>query len=185
MAEHWGWLGEPLPLDVANTLRRTGAVYRDLWRTGGDVAAWARLESGRVPAVEAAAAEERLPDLRRLRDDVFAVLLAVTAGAPAPPDVAGRVNGLARSHAVIDQLGEAMGSLDPHVLGTHGSVDRAVALIVHATIAFTAHPDAARLALCDAPSCGQFFLRGRPNQQWCGSACGTRARVARHAAAAG
>jgi predicted RNA-binding Zn ribbon-like protein len=185
MAEPWRSLGKPLPVDVANTLRRTGAVYRDLWQTGADVAAWARLESGRVPPVEAADAQGRLPDLRRVRDDVFAVLLAVTVGRPCPPDVAGRMNELARSHAVVDQLGDAIGTLHPDVVGSHQGVDRLVALVVHATIAFTAHPDAARLALCDAPSCGQFFLRGRPNQLWCGSACGTRARVARHAAAAG
>ena len=37
------------------------------------------------------------------------------------------------------------------------------------------------LAFCDAPSCGQFFLRTRRDQRWCGPACGTRTRVARHA----
>ena len=37
------------------------------------------------------------------------------------------------------------------------------------------------LAYCDAPSCGQFFMRNRRDQRWCGPACGTRTRVARHA----
>jgi predicted RNA-binding Zn ribbon-like protein len=37
------------------------------------------------------------------------------------------------------------------------------------------------LAFCDAPSCGQFFMRSRRDQRWCGPACGTRTRVARHA----
>ena len=37
------------------------------------------------------------------------------------------------------------------------------------------------LAYCDAPSCGQFFMRSRRDQRWCGPACGTRTRVARHA----
>ena len=41
--------------------------------------------------------------------------------------------------------------------------------------------DAARLALCDAPGCGQLYLRGRPNQQWCNPHCGNRARTQRHA----
>ena len=34
----------------------------------------------------------------------------------------------------------------------------------------------------NAPSCGTFFVPNRANQQWCGEPCGTRARVARHAA---
>ena len=42
-------------------------------------------------------------------------------------------------------------------------------------------PDAAAVALCDAPGCGQLYLRGRPNQQWCNPHCGTRARSQRHA----
>ncbi|OZF37396.1 CGNR zinc finger domain-containing protein [Rhodococcus sp. 14-2483-1-2] len=41
-------------------------------------------------------------------------------------------------------------------------------------------PDRDRLALCEAPRCGQLFLQDRPNQQWCCSACGNRARAARH-----
>jgi predicted RNA-binding Zn ribbon-like protein len=40
---------------------------------------------------------------------------------------------------------------------------------------------AAAIALCDAPGCGQLYLRGRPNQQWCNPHCGTRARSQRHA----
>ena len=40
------------------------------------------------------------------------------------------------------------------------------------------------IGFCDAPSCGQFFARDRSNQKWCSNHCGTRARVARHAARA-
>ncbi|WP_373454643.1 CGNR zinc finger domain-containing protein [Rhodococcus sp. 05-340-2] len=36
------------------------------------------------------------------------------------------------------------------------------------------------MALCEAPRCGQLFLQDRPNQQWCCSAWGNRARAARH-----
>jgi predicted RNA-binding Zn ribbon-like protein len=37
------------------------------------------------------------------------------------------------------------------------------------------------VGFCDAPSCGQFFAGGRAGRRWCSDACGTRARVARHA----
>ena len=40
------------------------------------------------------------------------------------------------------------------------------------------------IGFCDAPGCGQFFASDRANQKWCSNHCGTRARVARHAARA-
>jgi predicted RNA-binding Zn ribbon-like protein len=53
--------------------------------------------------------------------------------------------------------------------------------IAAAAIDLLTGPDAATVALCDAPGCGQLYLRGRPNQQWCNPHCGTRARSQRHA----
>jgi predicted RNA-binding Zn ribbon-like protein len=53
--------------------------------------------------------------------------------------------------------------------------------IAAAAIDLLTGPDAAAVALCDAPGCGQLYLRGRPNQQWCNPHCGTRARSQRHA----
>ena len=34
--------------------------------------------------------------------------------------------------------------------------------------------------VCEAPSCGLYFLAARERQQWCTPSCGNRARVARH-----
>lgn len=170
----WDWLGEPLPVDVANTVRRRGATYRELWRTWADVLAWAGHQAARLPPLTAGD-ESRLAELREVRDDVFAVLRATADHRPYPPEAAARLNARARAHPVVRQLG-------PHPGATRTTPpDDLMAHIVHATIEFAGSPDAERLALCDAPSCGQFFLRDRTNQQWCGPACGTRARVARHA----
>ena len=174
----WDWLGEPLPVDVANTVRRDGAAYQEMWRTGADVLSWAEHEHDRVPSLTATETDDRLAELRRMRDDVFAVLRAVTRAEPYPPDAADRIDAHARAHPVVGQLT----SPRPHVPDHMHGVEALLALITHAVIEFTARPEAERLALCDAPSCGQFFLRGRRDQRWCGTACGTRARVARHAA---
>ena len=182
----WDWLGEPLALDTANTVRRHGWVYRDLWRSGTDVVTWARHEAGRLPCPSAAEAEERLTQLRAVRDDVFAVLAATADGQAYPVDAADRLNELAREHPQVRLLGERPGEArplpvpSPHVKAGRQPVDELLAVVVHSTIAFTESAEAARLRLCDAPGCGQFFLYDRTNQVWCGSACGTRARVARH-----
>jgi predicted RNA-binding Zn ribbon-like protein len=178
----WEWLGDPLPIDVANTVRRSGSEYEELWSDGASVSSWAAHETGRLPPISAPEADRRLGELRRVRDDVFAILRAAARGEPYPGAAVDRLNARAREYPVADQLGERPGALRHHVVNATDRVGTALALIVHATVGFTAHPDLARLALCDAPSCGQFFLRDRRNQRWCGTACGTRARVARHAA---
>jgi len=171
----WTWLGEPLAIDLANTVKRDGARFQELWRTGEDVVAWAARQRGRVPPVPAPAAAARLGELRAVRDDVLAVLRAAAAGGPWPRGAAGRLDARAREQPVVAQLTAegpvAARSLDP--------IDELLARAVHDAIDLARDPS--RLGFCDAPSCGQLFVRGRADQRWCGPACGTRARVAAHA----
>jgi predicted RNA-binding Zn ribbon-like protein len=182
----WDWLGEPLAIDFANTTRRRGAVERDLLETGADVTGWAERERerGRVPPVPARAAEQRLDDIRALRDDVQAVLHAMADATELPPRPVARLNALARAVPVVGQLGGRAGELR-HAPATHaGAVDELLARVAAATIELVGQGEPDAVHFCDAPSCGRFFAPQRPNQRWCGSACGTRARVARHAALA-
>jgi predicted RNA-binding Zn ribbon-like protein len=182
-AKLWDWLGEPLAIDFANTTRRRGAVDRDLLEGGADVTTWARRERGRVPPVAARVAGSRLDEIRHLRDDVQAVLRATAGGATLPPGAVARLNARARALPVVGQLGRRPGELSHAPAARGDAVDELLARVAAATIELvgTGDPDAVRF--CDAPSCGQFFAPQRPNQRWCGPACGTRARVARHAAA--
>jgi predicted RNA-binding Zn ribbon-like protein len=180
--ELWSWLGAPLPLDFAATVRRVGATEHELWLTGDDVREWSLRERGRVPAVSAAEAEERLDELRAARDDVLAVMGALTDGVPLPVAACRRINARARAHPVVSQL--PVGDRPATARSVeHGSpVDELIGRAMHAFIGFVASPEVERLTLCDAPGCGQFYLRDRPDQQWCGVSCGNRARVARHQA---
>jgi predicted RNA-binding Zn ribbon-like protein len=175
--EHdWEWLGDDLAIDFANTLRRRGMDYEELLSEPGDLREWASRQEGRVPVPSPAAARAGLARVRSVRDDAFAVLRAAALGAPLPRGPAGRLNRVALRHPVIAQLGA-----EARVGGRPGRLDELLARAIAATIDLATRAEAAGLALCDAPSCGQFFLRERDNQRWCGPACGTRARVARHA----
>ena len=176
----WEWLGEPLALDFANTLLRRGWSYEDQLREPGDLAEWARRQRGRVPVVAPDAVAGRLDEVRALRDDCFALLRATADGAPLPPDAARRVNDLVRRHPVVPALAAVPGEGESTVAGDPDPLDELLARAADATVRTIADPDSA-LGLCDAPSCGQFFLRARADQRWCGPACGNRARVARHA----
>ena len=60
----WDWLGEPLAVDFANTVRRSGWHYRELLEDGGDVASWSQRQAGRVPVLAARTAQSRLAERR-------------------------------------------------------------------------------------------------------------------------
>ena len=60
----WDWLGEPLAVDFANTVRRSGWHYRELLEGGADVASWSARQGGRVPVLTAGTAQARLAEVR-------------------------------------------------------------------------------------------------------------------------
>jgi predicted RNA-binding Zn ribbon-like protein len=160
--EPWEWLGEPLALDFANTVRRRGLGYEEHLNGAADLAEWARREGIAPPAGE-------LSEIRELRDAVFALLRAATQDKPPPKTSLHRVNA-------------ALCSLTPQLHDTDlvlSGPDDALASIATSLLEQLRNP---ALAFCDAPGCGQFYLRHRGDQRWCGPACGTRARVARHSA---
>jgi predicted RNA-binding Zn ribbon-like protein len=180
---HWDWLGDHLAIDFANTMRRRGAVHCDLLVDGRDVVAWADAEGGRVPAVDAADAHLRLNEIRELRDDVLWVLFAAVRGRPLPASSAERINARARGLPTVAQLGRTAGDKEAVLGASAAPLDELLACVAAAAIELVGGPAAASLGYCDSSSCGQFFTRSRSDQRWCGTACGTRVRVARHARA--
>jgi predicted RNA-binding Zn ribbon-like protein len=180
----WYWLSEPLAMDFANTIHRRGMVHHDHLRTGADVASWCAHEpAGRVPRVTARAAGPRIAEIRGLRDDVHAVLRATVDGAPLPSAAVGRINARARALPLVAQIGARPGDRRETTATRAGAVDELLARVAADTIATVAAGGADAVRFCDAPSCGAFFAPERANQRWCDDSCGTRARVARHAAA--
>jgi predicted RNA-binding Zn ribbon-like protein len=170
----WDWLGEALAVDFANTTKRSGRDERELLQGPEDLEKWAAYEAGRVPAVEAEAV--RLGEVRTFRDDVKALLHAAVQGQPAPVPAAERVNARLRAAPLVLQLREGEAVLAP--ASGVAPLDELLARVAHSAIELAA---AGGVGFCDAPSCGQFFERRRVSQLWCSDACGTRARVARHA----
>ena len=174
--ERWSWLGEPLGIDFANTVRRRGGNYTELLESGADLRAWAGREASRVPDPPLGSAEARLSEVRELRDAIFALLLSTAQGDALPPGVERRVNAALAAVPLVPQLRDGRVEL----LAPAGADPLDELLARAAASALELLPSPA-LAYCDAPSCGQFFMRSRRDQRWCGPACGTRTRVARHA----
>jgi predicted RNA-binding Zn ribbon-like protein len=178
----WSWLSEPLAMDFANTIRRRGMADHDYLRTGADVASWAAAEAPQVPRVGARAAQARLAEIRAVRDDIRAILQATVDGAALPARATARVNDRARALPVVGQLGRRAGERRSVPATRAGAIDELLARVAAATIELVGSGGPGAVRFCDAPSCGDFFAPDRSNQVWCDESCGTRARVARHAA---
>jgi predicted RNA-binding Zn ribbon-like protein len=174
--ERWSWLGEPLGIDFANTVRRRGGDYTELLESGADLRAWAARQASRVPDPPLGSADARLGEVRELRDAIFALLLSTAQREPVPPGVERRVNAALAAAPLVPQLRD--GTVE---LVAPAGADPLDELLARATASALELLPSPALAYCDAPSCGQFFMRSRRDQRWCGPACGTRTRVARHA----
>jgi predicted RNA-binding Zn ribbon-like protein len=170
----WDWLGEALAVDFANTTKRSGGEERELLEAPEDLVDWAAEEAGRVPPIEPEAV--RLGEVRTLRDDVKALLHAVVGGERAPVAAVERVNARVRAAPLVLQLRDGEAVLAP--AAPVAPIDELLARVAESAIELAARGG---VGFCDAPSCGQFFERRRVSQLWCSDACGTRARVARHA----
>jgi len=176
----WSWLGDRLAIDVANTVRRRGWRYVELITSPGDLRTWLEHERGRlaIPAhVDAALVSRFLP----VRNHILGVLRAAAVGTALPAADVRAINELATTTPTVRLLETRAGQQLNRPVARADPATRLCADIAAATIDLLTGPDAAAVALCDAPGCGQLYLRGRPNQQWCAPHCGTRARSQRHA----
>jgi predicted RNA-binding Zn ribbon-like protein len=115
------------------------------------------------------------------RDHVLAVLRAAARGTALPAADVDAVNNLAAAAPTMRLLGTEPGRYLARPVTRADQATRLCGDIAAAAIDLLTGPEAAAVALCDAPGCGQLYLRGRPNQQWCDPHCGTRARSRRHA----
>jgi predicted RNA-binding Zn ribbon-like protein len=176
----WSWLGDRLAIDAANTVRRRGWRYIELITSPTDLRGWLDHERGRL-AIPAEVDHALVSRFLLIRDHALGVLRAAAAGTPLPAAGIHAINELAVAAPTVRLLGTGPGRHLTRPITRTDQATRFCADIAAATIDLLTGPDAAAVALCDAPGCGQLYLRGRPNQQWCNPHCGTRARSQRHA----
>lgn len=176
----WSWLGDRLALDAANTVRRRGWRYTELIASPADLLGWLDRERDRL-AIPAEVDTVLVTRFVRTRDHVLGVLRAAASGAALPAADVGAVNDLATAAPSVRLLSSRPGEHLTRPVTDADPATRLCADIAADTIDLLTGRDADVVALCDAPGCGQLYLRGRPNQQWCNPHCGTRARSQRHA----
>jgi predicted RNA-binding Zn ribbon-like protein len=176
----WSWLGEPLAVDLANTVRRRGLRYVDLITTPADLATWLSYQRDRV-SIPTKVGDDLLEPFLAARDHTLQVLRAAATGQPLPAADVAVINERVLAAPSVRLLGAEPGLHLTRPVSQADPASRLLAELAASVVDLLTGGDAGRLALCDAPGCGQLYLRGRANQQWCNPHCGNRARTQRHA----
>lgn len=172
------WLGENLAVDLANTVMvvREGETV-DLLASPQDLQRWLDAEGARLGELPSSAMY--LDEIRTFRDAVRDVLAAVVDCRAPRRDALERVNAASLADPVAPQV-EARRGGAPQALEHASAQDplaRLLGTLSRSAISLVTSPESEQLQSCSAPSCGMFFIGKR---RWCCSACGNRARVARH-----
>ena len=174
MTLSYSWLGKELALDFANTvIARPGGALDGLV-TKAQLARWLELERDRLGPAPGAGA--RLGDFRRLRDALRLLLDAAADGSGFSAADVAVVNEASAAAPRVVQLRD--GAVVESRLGS--PEDAILGAIAASAVELLGGPDRELVRVCDAPSCGLYFLAARERQQWCTPSCGNRARVARH-----
>ncbi|GAA2139113.1 CGNR zinc finger domain-containing protein [Glycomyces algeriensis] len=179
-------VGEPLAIDLVNTLTAEG----DLLEDPAALNAWLALEADRLPdfgaaasAKNAATAADRaaLKAVRSVREHAAAAFSAL-ADERRPPEsslraLAAAVNAAPNSTRLAWD-GKAVTAT---VQRGGGATERLTAALAQAAIDLLTDPAVAKLRRCGAEDCVMLFVPAHPRRQWCSpERCGNRVRVARY-----
>jgi predicted RNA-binding Zn ribbon-like protein len=190
-------LGEPLPVELMNTMWADRDGVHDALADPDEAVAWLSAIASHVdPAVGDELARVGSRDsahlaraLRGLRDALRCLAADAThdnrtAGASPITDIRAAVADLNQTAAAAplwSALELRTGAPPTRVFRSTGSApEAAISQIANAAVALFAGPDRDLLRACHAPGCVLYFVKQHPRREWCSAGCGNRARVARH-----
>jgi predicted RNA-binding Zn ribbon-like protein len=176
-------LGEPLAIDLANTLFTDGGRPFDALTTPAALTRWLQANAERIdsppPRRLGAGDLERTLELRAI---IRALLGTAVDGGPPPAGTVRRLNELAALAPFTPRLQWPAGK-PPNAHLSRGGADRfdaLAALLAQSAIDVLGGSGAGRLRRCEAPGCINYYLKDHPRRAWCSPKCGNRVRVARH-----
>ncbi|MDF5759327.1 ABATE domain-containing protein [Spongiactinospora sp. TRM90649] len=175
-------LGEPLPVELANTSYAVRGRAREGLATTGDLDAWLETVRPRFPRSDPfpAASEEDLTSARDLRDTIRALVRSAVGGERPAPAVVEALNAHVRGAARWKELTWDGDAPAVRACGTGPAVALALAAIAEQAVELFTGPRLADLRACHAPGCVLFFVKDHHRREWCSAGCGNRARAARH-----
>ena len=177
-------LGEPLPIELANTTYAVRGRPQDGLRTSEQLAVWLRDVRARLPVTLTDADLRTVTDAdlavaRELRVVVRSMADAIVQDRAVDPDLVAALNRQVRRAPRWRELTLAP---DPRaeVRSEARPVTAALAALAEEAVELFAGPAHHELHACPGPGCVLYFLRNHPRREWCSPVCGNRARAARH-----
>jgi predicted RNA-binding Zn ribbon-like protein len=174
--------GEPLALELHNTLYAGRGELVDGLETADGLSEWLSAIGDRLPAPARDADASRQPEFLALRGAVRDALHSALEGTPGPPAALEVLNGFAARapHSPVAVVGaDGQPRAETRYHGADAT-DVALATLAADAIELLAGPDREHLRACGAPGCVLMFLKEHPRRTWCSDVCGNRARQARH-----
>lgn len=177
--------GEPAPVRLMNTIWADRHGVHDALVNIHDLRAWlTALDPAAVPGRLVTADVTAYRTLRAALRRLAALLTEDTRSAAATDldveQAVADVNRAVTAGSSWPQLSLRRGHLEQHPAGTASPVLRTLSAIATEAIQLFTGEDPLRLKACQAPACVLYFVKNHPRREWCSTACGNRARVARH-----
>jgi predicted RNA-binding Zn ribbon-like protein len=170
--------GEPLALDLVNTVASPPGGDADLLESADDLRAWLAAERDRLDITDGPI---DLGAVRALRAHITRAVEAARASAPPPPAALRAITDAQRNapaHQELSWNGQAI-TVTTRRPGTATAV--LLAQLAEAAATLLASPAIGLVRSCEGPGCRMLFLPAHPRRRWCSPAtCGNRARVARY-----
>ncbi|WP_190036270.1 CGNR zinc finger domain-containing protein [Streptomyces fructofermentans] len=192
-------LGEPLPVELMNTVWADREGVHDALDSPDGARAWLRAVAARTGFMAGSDAdvpsagefEEPARRLVGLRDALRRLAAEVT-GDTRPTDAhASGAGGLGTAVAELNDVASTVPSWSALAWTAGKTPERrtrtggtpaaaAVSALAEEAIALFGGEDRLRIRACLAPGCVLYFLKDHTRREWCSTSCGNRARAARH-----
>jgi predicted RNA-binding Zn ribbon-like protein len=170
--------GEPLALDLVNTVANLPGGETDLLDTPGALHAWLTAEQDRL---DITGGRIDLGAVRTLRAHVTHAVEAARAGTPPPMEALRAITDAQRTAPAYQELGWNGQTITVTTRRPGNATAVLLAQLAEATATLLAGPAIGLVRRCEGPGCRMLFLPAHPRRRWCSSAtCGNRARVARY-----
>jgi predicted RNA-binding Zn ribbon-like protein len=171
-------IGEPLALDLVNTVVGAGDGEADLLESPGDLQAWLTAQRDRI---DFPGREIELGAVKALRARITDAIQAARVGAAPPPEALRAINAAMRNAPLCQEVGWNGQAVTSTASRNGDATAVLLAQLASEAAALLSSPSIGLVRCCEAPGCRMLFLPANPRRRWCSPAiCGNRARVARY-----
>jgi predicted RNA-binding Zn ribbon-like protein len=170
--------GEPLALDLVNTVASLPGGEVDLLDSADDLRAWLAAEWARLDITDG---QIDLSAIRILRAHITRAVEAAREGTPPPPEALRAITDAQRNAPAYQELGWNGQTIAVTTRRPGNATAVLLAQLAEAAATLLASPAIGLVRRCEGPGCRMLFLPAHPRRRWCSPAtCGNRARVARY-----